>query len=301
VSPAELTQKYAFRIEDPEEPERIIRGWIEHPTGANEKLPHVILVHGFKGFMDWGFFPELSRRIALRNMVAVRFNMSGSGVGEDPLTFGDPEGFARNTCSRELEDLERVREWIAGSTRDSAHRGDHGDLEAIRRAIDPERALLWGHSRGGAIALLHASEHPDCRAVVTWAAVATLDRFDEATKAAWRRQGQIFIHNYRTGDDHRIDLDALEDLESNRARLDVRAACSRLRTPALLVHGAADETVPIEEFESLAAAIPPELRQTLRIPGAGHTLGVEHPMRSIPAAFERAAEACLGMLERHAT
>ena len=51
------------------------------------------MLHGFKGFTRWGFFPELSRRIAESGMVAVRFNMSGSGVGSDPESFSEPDAF----------------------------------------------------------------------------------------------------------------------------------------------------------------------------------------------------------------
>jgi pimeloyl-ACP methyl ester carboxylesterase len=278
---------------------RVVRGWVECPRGASAALPHVILIHGFKGFMDWGFFPELSRRIVGRNMVAVRFNMSGSGVGEDLEHFTDREAFARNTVSRELEDLGRVREWLAGAPPATVAVSGEGASATALRAIDPGRAALLGHSRGGALALLQAAERADCRAVVTWSAVADLDRFDEPTKAAWSRDGHVLIHNQRTGEDLRIDRAALEDLQANRERFDVEAACARIVTPTLLVHGEADETVPVGEFDRLAAALRPRIRETLRIPGAGHTFGVRHPMESAPASFELAVAASLAMVERH--
>ena len=220
-------------------PSRIIRGRIERPrahANSRDRLPHVILLHGFKGFMDWGFFPDISRRIARRGMIAVRFNMSGSGIGRDLETFSDLEAFAHNTYSRELEDLERVRAWIAQSAAAGAF-----------TEIDASRAALLGHSRGGGIALLHAAEHPELRSVVTWAAIANVDRFDDATKAQWRAQGFVVIHNARTGDDLRLDLDVLDDVEANREGLDIVAACRRMRVPTLLIHGLADEAVPSGE------------------------------------------------------
>ncbi|HEX9709632.1 MAG TPA: alpha/beta hydrolase, partial [Candidatus Thermoplasmatota archaeon] len=63
----------------------------------------VVVVHGFKGFKDWGFFPHVARRLAAAGHAAVVFNFSGAGVGRDTEHFADLDGFARNTLSRELD------------------------------------------------------------------------------------------------------------------------------------------------------------------------------------------------------
>lgn len=281
------TDTQLFRIVDPIDPRRMIRGRIEGPSGfarAPDPLPHVIVLHGFKGFMDWGFFPELSRRIAARGMVAVRFNMSGSGIGEDLQNFTELDAFADNTYSRELEDLERVRAWIGS---------------AAPRGIDPHRAALLGHSRGGGVALLHAAEKGGCRSIVTWAAIPDVDRFDSATKAEWRKLGFLLVHNARTKQDLKINLGALEDVERHRSRFDIAAACRRLAIPVLLVHGSADETVSPDSVERLGAALDPRTSRTLIIPGANHTFGATHPMHSIPEHFERAADESIAMIEAH--
>lgn len=267
----EPVESRPFRLVRPGDPHRIVRGRVEGPRGferAAHALPHVILLHGFKGFMDWGFFPEMARRIVARGMVAVRYNASGSGIGEDLATFSDPEAFARSTVTRDLEDLEAVREWIESG--------------AVR-GVDPDRVALLGHSRGGGVAIVHAAERADCRSVVTWAAIASFDRFDDETKRTWRARGHLPIHNARTGDLLRLDVGALDDLEQSRARLDVLAACRRVRARVLLVHGSADETVPRFEMDLLADALEPELRRTILVDGAGHTFGVGHPMSSADA------------------
>ena len=274
----------SFRLTYPHEPARIIRGIADGPRGfasAREPRPHVLVLHGFKGFMNWGFFPEIAHRIAARGMVAVRFNMSGSGIGDDLETFTELEAFARNTYTRELEDLQRVRGWIASG--------------AVR-GIDTMRCALVGHSRGGGVALLHAAEHDAVRSIVTWAAISDVDRFDELTKAGWRRQGVITIHNARTKQDMDIALGALDDIEWNRARFDILAACRRIHVPVLLIHGSADETVPVHEAERLFAALDPPTARKLVITGAGHTFGVTHPPRGYTDAFERVAEATLAAI-----
>jgi dienelactone hydrolase len=270
-----------FLLEHPDDPGRSVRGSVSVPPSAGNRLPHVVILHGFKGFMDWGFFPELARRFARRGIAAVRFNFSGSGIGADPFAFTEAEAFARNTYSRELEDVARVRAAIR--TGEIPH-------------LDPQRTALFGHSRGGGIALVHAAEDGAYRGVVTWAAVDDFDRFDDATKSLWREAGHLLVRNARTGQDHRIDLDLLEDLERNRDRLDILAACRRLRAPVLLVHGEQDEAVPVQALARLAAALA-EHAHVLSIAGAGHTFGAGHPFGAPTAEWERAASASIAHVE----
>jgi dienelactone hydrolase len=274
-------QTRAFRLVDRGDPDRVIRGKLDLPTQSGRvlrDLPHVILIHGFKGFMDWGFFPDMAARVTSCGIAAVRFNVSGSGIGEELESFTDLEAFARNTVSRELEDLETVRTWIRN--------GGAG-------AVAPERAVLVGHSRGGGIALIHAAESQDCRAVVTWAAVATFDRFDDATKDLWRRAGFLPIHNARTGQEMKLNASALDDLERNRSRLDLPAACRKVEVPVLLVHGTDDETVPVGESLRLHAALAGSRARLLTVHGASHTFGVRHPMNASTEAWEEVAAATL--------
>ena len=48
--------------------------------GRAAPRPAVVIVHGFKGFKDWGFFPLVAQRLAAAGHAAVSFNFTGSGV-----------------------------------------------------------------------------------------------------------------------------------------------------------------------------------------------------------------------------
>lgn len=261
----------SFEIVYEDEPTRVIRGMVERPDEVGDgPLPWVLLMHGFKGFMNWGFFPLLSCGLASAGFQVVRFNQSGSGVGADGKDFSDLEAFAKDTYGRQLEDTARVYELAAS-----------GELGAV----DAERAGLFGHSRGGGIGIVHASEYA-YRALVTWAAIDNADRFDEATKASWREQGCVVIKNARTGQDMRMDLGGLLDLEANVERYDILAAATRVGAPVQLIHGDADESVDVSAASRLGKAFPSARRLILK--GAGHTFGATHPLVEVPDSLAQA-------------
>lgn len=72
--------------------------------GREMPRPAVVIVHGFKGFKDWGMFPPLAERLARAGFVAVSLNLSGSGV-DSAGEFSYPERFARDTFSAGLDDV----------------------------------------------------------------------------------------------------------------------------------------------------------------------------------------------------
>ncbi len=275
-TPTARLEEREFRLDDERDPLRTLRGRLVYPAGAEERgarLAYVLVLHGFKGFMDWGFYPELTRRLVARGLAVVRFNFSGSGVGADPESFTEERAFFENTPSRELEDVERVRAWL-----------DQGAVPWL----DPRRGALLGHSLGGAVALVHAARRGDYAALVGWASCATFRRFPPEVEGLWRRQGYVEIPNLRTKEVYRLGLGWLEDLERNPRTLDVVAACRRLTAPTLLVHGSEDEAVPLSEGESLQAAFPPGLARLEIVPHANHTFWAAHPLAGVTPALESA-------------
>jgi uncharacterized protein len=260
----------------------VLHGEVRVPEGPPPRSA-VVVVHGFKGFKDWGFFPHLMDRLVAAGHAAVGFNFTGSGVSGARDEVSDLDAFASNTLSRELEELAFVVEMVR-----------EGDLLPRR----PRSLGLVGHSRGGGDAVLHTATHADVDALATWAAVSTFDRWAEDTVREWRERGRVYVLNTRTGQQLPLDVTLLEDFEANRERFDVARAARRVGVPWLIVHGAEDLTVDPEESRTLAREAP--AARLLLVEGAGHTFEARHPMEGDPPPqLEEAVAATLRHFARH--
>jgi dienelactone hydrolase len=240
---------------------------------AATPIGSVVICHGFKGFAHWAFFPYLAKSLAESGLTAITFDFSGSGIGRDRETFTEPDAFGGNTFSREMEDIGNVIDY------------------ARRMKFINGKVGLFGHSRGGAMAILYAAT-PDAevKSLVTWAAIGRTTWWTPEEAIIWRKQGYADVNNSRTGQVMRMGTDLLDDVEIHgKTKLNVAAAAAKIKMPWLIVHGTADETVPSTDAERLH-----ELSigtSTLRlIEGANHAFDARHPLSEVPPVLEKVVQ-----------
>lgn len=252
--------------------------------GRDAARPAVVLLHGFKGFKDWGMFPPLAERLARAGVTVVSGNVSGSGV-DATGAFAFPGRFARNRFSDELQDITLLLAATAA-----------GAFETV----PPTSIGLLGHSRGGGLAILAAAGDARVKALVTWAAISTVERWTPAECRAWRAAGHLDVRNARTGEVVPLDVSVLDDLEAHATgTLDIAAAAARVTVPWLLAHGTADAAVPLDEARALQAAQP--AAEPCHLEGAGHTFGAVHPWAGSTPALDRIMEKTIQWFGRHLT
>ena len=258
-----------------------IRGEV-YPAAA--PIGSVIVCHGFKGFAHWAFFPYLARSLAESGLTAITFDFSGSGIGRDRETFDQLDAFAGNTFSSEMEDIANVVDY------------------ARRMKFIKGKFGLFGHSRGGAMAILYAAT-PDAevKTLVTWAAIGRTTWWTPEEALIWRKRGYAEVTNSRTGQVMRMGTELLDDVELHgNTKLNIAAAAAKIKVPWLIVHGTADETVPSTDGERLH-----ELsmgKSTLRlIEGASHAFDATHPLSEVRPVLENAVQETVKFFVRNAT
>ncbi len=278
MNPPEITRtRWELRFSDASPP---IRGDLRVPTAATPTAA-VVICHGFKGFREWGFFPPLARAVARAGFAAVSFDFSRNGVGADGRDFSALDLFAENTHSRNVEEIGLVVSAVLD--------GSLADLEI--------RSLgLLGHSRGGGEAVLAAEQLP-VDALVTWAAISTVRRWEEEQIRRWGKGGTVVIANARTGQQMPMGPGYWRDIEESGEALDIEAAARRLRAPWLIVHGTADESVPVDEARELSRhATAARLHE---IDGGGHTFGATHPFAGPTPHLSEATRATIDWFGEH--
>ena len=257
----------------------IIRGEARLPARAKGA---VVICHGFKGFAHFSFFPYVAEQLANAGFRAITFDFSGSGMGEDRENFTSRDAFTHNTYLQELEDLDAVV----------------GDAK-VKDWIDDGYGL-FGHSRGGGVAILQAARDPGVKALVTWAAISSTNRWSTDDVREWRERGYVEIVNARTGDKIPLSTRILEEvIEFGETRLNIASAASRIRVPWLIVHGAEDETVPVGEAQRLGAIAE---SGTLRVlEGVNHSFGGKHPLAEVTPTLESVTRETVEFFATHLT
>ena len=245
------------------------------PVNFNDRL--ILFIHGYMGYKDWGCWNLVEKFYTDLGFGFCKFNMShNGGTIENSIDFTDLESFGENNYSKELYDVQQVLNW----------------LETQFPTL-PDIYLI-GHSRGGGIALLTASDSRITK-ISTWAAICDIEkRFPEGTPLkVWKTQGKRFIENGRTKQKMPNNYSQYEDFELHRDVLNIEQACKKSTKTTFVVHGDLDTSVNIEESRNIATWLKTRL---FEIEDAEHTFGATQPWLEdkLPEHLQKVCEITCG-------
>ncbi len=234
-----------------------LSGVLHHPL-AGESTGSVILCHGMDSDKNSEKLIYLGRQLAQSSVLALRFDFAY--VGESSGKFEDI------TYSGEIDDL------AAAYAHVQSHR--------------PGKTAILGSSMGGTVALLFAARESAVTGLVTVAAPIHPEKFPRRILTAtqlreWRERG--FTHY----NGRRLNVSLLDDLDC----LDVSAAVRRVKCPVLILHGDADEVVPVEEAYELSNCLAGPKRLSI-LKDSDHRL-------SNPAVMQQAIDEAQAWLMQH--
>ena len=224
----------------------------------------MLICHGFKGYKDYGLLPQLAERAAQRGLIAHRFNFSHSGMTREIDRFVRPDLFSQDTWMKQVQDVRAV-------------------TGAIGRDEIPgvQLPMVWfGHSRGGVAVLL-----ANVRATVGGRAVGLVlaatpnyaMNLSEEDKQTLRAHGRLPVESARTGQTLHIGKQWLDEIEADPDFHDPERAIAAADVPVLILHGTADQTVPVHAANRLHHAAPQSSTLHL-IEGASHTFNAPNPL-----------------------
>lgn len=243
----------------------------------NKKKLIVIFCHGYKGYKDWGSWNLMSDVFVKNNLFFVKFNFShNGGTLENPIDFPDLDAFGENNFTIELNDLEDVINWIV-------------ENPDFKNEADIENIILIGHSRGGGIVCIKASENSKITKVISWNGVSDYGaRFPKGKDLeAWKNHGISYVINSRTNQKMPHLYQFYQDFKDNEDRLTIKKAAKQLNKPYLIVGGEDDVVVPPVEAENLYSCNPKS--ELFLVKEMNHTLGGKHPWESneLPIHLEK--------------
>lgn len=252
-----------------------------------EQKPLVVFCHGYKGFKDWGPWNLVAEQFSKANLFFVKFNFShNGGTAENPIDFPDLEAFAENNYSKELNDLGDFLNFLMS------------EKNELLKEINPNNVTLIGHSRGGGISILKASNDTRIKKLITWASVSN---FSNRTATignlkAWREEGVKYVLNSRTQQQMPHNYQFYEDFKTHEKQLNIEAATKKIKIPQLIIHGIDDSSVSFKEAEALHKWNINS--QLIGIENSNHVFNGQHPWNNLvlPTALETVVSSSISFI-----
>lgn len=244
------------------------------------KKTSIIFSHGFKDFKDYNHYNKMAKIFALAGFNFIKLNFSHNGtIPELPDRVSDMNAFANNNFSKELFDLNNVITWASSEE-------NFGEI------------YLLGHSRGGGISIIQASEDKRIKKLATWGAPINFEnKIPPEAMDYWKQTKVIYVENTRTKQTLPLNYQIAEDYFNNLDRINILKAVRNIRIPFLIAHGTEDEVVNVTESKVMKRVN--SSAELLLIQNADHYFGIIYPQLSdFPEDFNKVLQETIAFFKR---
>lgn len=224
----------------------------EYSSKDEQKLPFVIICHGFTGDKyEIGRFPTTARALNTAGFDALIFDFSGSGENEREML----------TLSKQVRDLEDVYAWA--------------------KIQGYSWIAIIGLSFGGLTALV--ANLPEIRTLIFWAPAFYMRKFFTPSTEENLKKKPFTIQSSGDYDPITIDITFVESLSS----YDVNSYLQKLETPALIIQGTKDGTIGPADIRKGFKLLPQdEHHELIEIDNATHDFEDEDLAKFIQISIE---------------
>ena len=250
----------------------VIHGDIRMPDEG--KAPVVLIIHGFRGSKDWGFFPYIAQQFAKNGIIAISWNMSLNGYSHNASHIDKPNDFAKNTITQELLDTYSILNALQDAS---------SELYSLIATRWNGNMMMIGHSRGAGIAILTAEQFPSIQKLALWNPISRFGRFTERQKRIWKETGIFQVDETKSGIPVMMNYSYIEDLELHGEEYSLLRSIEALSCEVLIVHAEQDLTVPLRE--ALVLQEYAKQANLKVIPATGHIFGCIHPFTNTTSAL----------------
>ena len=246
---------------------------------GHSSCPILLIIHGFRGSKNWGFFPTIAEEFAQNGSIVLTWNMSLNGYSKNSQYIDQPDNFARNTITQEMVDTQSIIDSILQDDRIIS--GDirshwNGDIHVL------------GHSRGGGIGILISAKNPSIKKLALWNTISRFGRFTERQKKLWSETGTFPIDETEDWKVIAMNYTYISDLEFHSDEYSPLRAITEVSADILIVHAEQDMTVPIREAYALQEKS--HSAHMHSIPQAGHIFGCTHPFTEMTSSLRDAID-----------
>jgi len=262
--------RFALPIEN-DLPGLTVRGKILLPEASDPGLRGtVMIIPGFLGYTEWGFYPSLAKILAGRGYAVILFNHSTGGAGENGKPYSGLANLKNTTIERDLSDVARIFKAL----KENEILG-LPDLSGLP-------VFLVGHSKGGAIGILSSAGEPSVAALVSVNGTSDLLRIPKEKAYEIIERGFQEKTLPGTKITIRVSNEYWKQLIENPGRYDVFHVLKSLNSKILFVQGVLDDKIPVSEAKAMFEAAPPG-SELLLFEGVDHNLGYASPSEPVDA------------------